>query len=270
MSGFITRSIELQTLTWVRDSNELFDYDDPFLVKQTFDLTGTSKVLRISDLCIIREDIGCNYEDARNLGIVSMGYKGRGAAFLSGERDGRVWQVVRAMSRCRLEEGDVLKVGRALLEVKQLCVFGYEEPRVFTGLPYVCSFDQGNGQTCRICLSDTHTQKNPLVSPCKCTGSVQFLHINCLREWLKTKLDTSANGRSTVYSWTSPHCELCKGEFPLTISVNGSCFSLISVQQPRYPFIVLQITNMEVAEPEVCIHVVSIRDGGSAFIVKLI
>lgn len=269
MSEFITRSIELQTLTWIRDSNELFDYDDPFLVKQTFDLSGTSKVLRLSDLCIVREDCESTYEEASSLGIVSLGHKGRGAAFLSEASDGRVWQVVRAMSRCRLEEGDVFKVGRVLLEVKQLSVFGYEEPQVFTGLTHVCFFDQGMRQTCRICLSDAHTQKDPLISPCKCAGSVQFIHVNCLREWLKTKLDASANGRSTVYSWTSPHCELCKDEFPLSISVDGTCFSLISVQQANYPFVVLQVTNMEVPEPEVNIHVVGLRDGSSAFIVTL-
>lgn len=270
MSEFITRSIELQTLTWVRDSNELFDYDDPYLVKQTFTIPVTSKVLRISDLCIVREDCGYSLDDARSLGIVSMGYKGHGAAFLSEERDRRVWQVVRALGECRVDEGDVFKVGRALIEIKQVCIFGYEEPRVSSGLTLACSFDQGNNQSCRICLSDSHTLQDPLISPCQCTGSVQFLHVNCLREWLKTKLESSASGKSTVYTWTSPHCELCKGEFPLTISMNDTNISLVSVLQPNSPFIVLQVTNTELAEPEVNIHVVGIRDGDSAVIVIFI
>lgn len=44
--------------------------------------------------------------------------------------------------------------------------------------------------TCRICLgddSDDQNNENPLVSPCKCMGSMTYIHINCLKEWLNSK-----------------------------------------------------------------------------------
>ncbi len=256
----------------MRDSNDLFDYDDLYLLKQNFLLPATSKVLRIADLCIVRQDCTCTLEDAADIGIVSLGERGKEAAFLSVQRDGRVWEVVRSMSKCVMEEGDVFRVGRAILEVKQICVFGYDEPRVnpTTQTPiYTFSFEQGERQACRICLSDTHTKKNPLISPCKCSGSVQFIHVNCLQEWLKTKLTTTSNGKSTIYTCTSLQCELCKSDFPFLICMDGTNISLTTIIQPNSPFIVLQVTNTEPVVPEVNMYVIAIRDGETAYIVSL-
>ena len=36
---------------------------------------------------------------------------------------------------------------------------------------------------CRICLNEQFTEDNPLVSPCKCAGTMQNVHIACLRGW---------------------------------------------------------------------------------------
>lgn len=40
-----------------------------------------------------------------------------------------------------------------------------------------------SGKACRICLDDTEEDSNPFITPCKCSGSMKFIHINCLREW---------------------------------------------------------------------------------------
>ena len=42
-------------------------------------------------------------------------------------------------------------------------------------------------KTCRICLEEAEELRNPLITPCKCIGSVRFIHMNCLREWLVSK-----------------------------------------------------------------------------------
>jgi len=33
---------------------------------------------------------------------------------------------------------------------------------------------------CRICLSEENEALNPLFSPCKCSGTMKFIHLNCL------------------------------------------------------------------------------------------
>ncbi|KAH8582649.1 Ssm4 ring finger fused to a forkhead associated (FHA) domain [Cryptosporidium sp. chipmunk genotype I] len=49
---------------------------------------------------------------------------------------------------------------------------------------------------CRICLSDdgegfidTNEPLNPLICPCDCKGSMQYVHLQCLRTWLESRLD---------------------------------------------------------------------------------
>lgn len=40
---------------------------------------------------------------------------------------------------------------------------------------------------CRFCWVNETTLENPLLSSCKCRGGVQYVHFQCLKEWVKTK-----------------------------------------------------------------------------------
>jgi E3 ubiquitin-protein ligase DOA10 len=42
------------------------------------------------------------------------------------------------------------------------------------------NLDATEGNNCRFCWCDGTTKENPLVTPCKCIGSVKFIHIECL------------------------------------------------------------------------------------------
>lgn len=55
--------------------------------------------------------------------------------------------------------------------------------------------------TCRICRSEG-TAEEPLFYPCKCSGSIKFVHQDCLMEWLSHS--------------QKKHCELCKTRFRFT------------------------------------------------------
>ncbi|USW52718.1 Putative Zinc finger, RING-type [Septoria linicola] len=57
------------------------------------------------------------------------------------------------------------------------------------------------GETCRICRSEG-TSDEPLFYPCKCSGSIKFVHQECLMEWLAHS--------------HKKHCELCKTPFRFT------------------------------------------------------
>lgn len=57
------------------------------------------------------------------------------------------------------------------------------------------------GETCRICRSEG-TPEEPLFYPCKCSGSIKFVHQECLMEWLSHS--------------HKKHCELCKTPFRFT------------------------------------------------------
>lgn len=71
----------------------------------------------------------------------------------------------------------------------------------------------GSDATCRICLSDEETSTDPLISPCACSGSLRWVHLNCLRTWmhgrLSAKPENGAHG-ATCFYWRPLECELCK------------------------------------------------------------
>ncbi len=69
-------------------------------------------------------------------------------------------------------------------------------------------------QTCRICLSDTPDPDDPFFSPCKCTGTMKYIHVKCLQQWLKSKLHTKHSSNSIAIYWKTLECELCKTPYP--------------------------------------------------------
>ncbi|KAI3393764.1 hypothetical protein diail_3723 [Diaporthe ilicicola] len=60
---------------------------------------------------------------------------------------------------------------------------------------------QAEPDTCRICRGEA-TPDEPLFYPCKCSGSIKFVHQDCLMEWLSHS--------------QKKHCELCKTPFRFT------------------------------------------------------
>jgi len=36
---------------------------------------------------------------------------------------------------------------------------------------------------CRFCYEPKLSQTDPLITPCKCTGSVRYIHLQCLKQW---------------------------------------------------------------------------------------
>lgn len=100
----------------------------------------------------------------------------------------------------------------------------------------------GGVNQCRICFSDANNDpENPLISPCKCSGSMKAIHIGCLRIWLSRKENVKSSGPNvTSYSWRAYHCELCKSEFQDRIYVNGRMFWLFEITRPTTNFMILE------------------------------
>ena len=83
--------------------------------------------------------------------------------------------------------------------------------------------------------------ENPLIHPCKCDGTMKFIHIECLREWLNSKRSYKENYAVKTYCWKALECELCKLRFPDRIcSETGKYIDLISFDKPNTEYLVLE------------------------------
>lgn len=93
-----------------------------------------------------------------------------------------------------------------------------------------------SGILCKICLSSQVEKNDPLITPCKCTGSMKHVHLRCIQHWMKSKLTTvnEGSGQVTTMCWRNLQCELCKSKLPCYLNYNREQVSLIPFENiPR-------------------------------------
>ncbi|XP_061830563.1 E3 ubiquitin-protein ligase MARCHF7 isoform X3 [Nerophis lumbriciformis] len=71
--------------------------------------------------------------------------------------------------------------------------------------------DEDEGDLCRICQMREESSSNPLIQPCCCTGSLQYVHQECIKRWLCSKIGSGTNLEAIT------NCELCKEKLRLNI-----------------------------------------------------
>ena len=85
---------------------------------------------------------------------------------------------------------------------------------------------------CRICFNDSTSQTNPLFAPCKCTGTMKFIHLICLKSWLNQKLSATDNPQLKSYYWKTFECEICKTIYPCKIDIILVCIEHLGAKYP--------------------------------------
>ncbi|CEF68147.1 Zinc finger, RING-CH-type domain and Zinc finger, RING/FYVE/PHD-type domain-containing protein [Strongyloides ratti] len=75
---------------------------------------------------------------------------------------------------------------------------------------------------CRICHSLEATKKSPLIAPCRCSGTMKYIHLSCLAKWLEL---------SPRCLFSIPSCELCGH-----IYQTGSILKLRRIHLPTLSF----------------------------------
>ena len=84
--------------------------------------------------------------------------------------------------------------------------------------------------TCRICFLTNSDEENPLISPCKCSGSMKNIHYLCLKKCIEIKIIKKTELFYKFYTWKSFSCEICKSEYPKYIRIKDSLFSLVDLE----------------------------------------
>ncbi|XP_072274328.1 E3 ubiquitin-protein ligase MARCHF7 isoform X2 [Pyxicephalus adspersus] len=71
--------------------------------------------------------------------------------------------------------------------------------------------EEEEGDLCRICQTGASSPSNPFIEPCKCSGSLQYVHQDCMKKWLHAKINSGSNLE------TITTCELCKEKLNLNL-----------------------------------------------------
>jgi hypothetical protein len=205
-----------------------------------------------------------------------------------------LWRVIRQSKYpCVLSPGDMLKMGRYKIRVRE-AVPDMTEPHAnakkrFSVVSTDSYDDEGatfasdrdnqgrmsdlspidndithglidiqSSEVCRICY-DNGEAGNPLITPCKCAGSMQYVHLKCLRRWMDGRLSVNNAGDASTttvsYFWRNLDCELCKASYPTSVECPAKgtptgveTVDLYELPVPESPYIVLE-SNIRVPPP---------------------
>ena len=85
---------------------------------------------------------------------------------------------------------------------------------------------------CRICYAEEEPVSdfnNPLVQPCKCSGSLKYIHLNCLKHWLNTKscIKVETNDNYSIFLVKPVECEICKTKFPDFVKHKDNLYEIL-------------------------------------------
>lgn len=116
--------------------------------------------------------------------------------------------------------------------------------------------EQSEEMVCRICLGTEAEGKaaveasgedlvNPLISPCKCAGTMGMIHLVCLRNWLETKRTKKVHRNQITLKFSKLDCELCKTCFPFKIAYKNQIVDIVGVEKPEKDFIILENLSNE-------------------------
>lgn len=105
-----------------------------------------------------------------------------------------------------------------------------------------------NSRICRICFEEDEGKENPLLSPCSCSGSMQFVHIKCLQQWRSRTENRKYGPFVTTYTWKAFHCELCKTKLQDTYQVDGQNYQIFNVQKPDKNYMIIETQQINMNE----------------------
>lgn len=247
----------------MRDSHGLFDYESDHISKSLFEVRSAG--------CLDRHEHSVQFlQQSPGNGLpgplvaVQPGGEQYSVALCSEE--GNFWTVVRflpgAKKGLELVTNSVIKLGRVIFRVKEIGE-GLEpdrpdQPPVETSMEI--DEEAGEEMTCRICYERQVTRDNPLLSPCRCDGTVKYLHLNCLKMWIKSKVTTRQTDSSITYQWKTIECDICKLELPLTLKTKTTQVSLFQHDKPAVPYIVLEACPTDRAGAK-ALHVIMMSNG---------
>lgn len=180
-----------------------------------------------------------------------------------------------------LRGGETIRLGCARIRVRQVVLAGPAllRPRLKAdgeGPPCMANPEPPEvmqGKSCRICMLDGPNEDDPLIAPCNCKGSVEYVHLGCLREWIRVRQNLPArNEPCDGFEYHPLTCDLCKGPYSSAVRhCQGDCQGeaplkesepLAEVPFVRPPFVVLEVPGRHYGGGGRRSHVLSLAGDG--------
>ena len=181
-----------------------------------------------------------------------------------------------------LKEGDIFKLGRITLRVKEIKTINNTfsqkkniinsknnfinnlnnnyfnnsiiESNILTGrtMTHKEEILQINKKSikklCRICYGEEDLEmNNPLIQPCQCSGTMKFIHYQCLKKWINTQsfIKIDNNDYCSIFLIKNIECELCKSKYPDLIKYKNKIYEIIEFHSLYDKYIILETLTVD-------------------------
>ena len=87
---------------------------------------------------------------------------------------------------------------------------------------------------CRLCYQEESNIEDPLLSPCKCSGSMKYIHYSCLKKSIQQKIQIRNEENCDLYFFKSYCCEICLETYPKYITYKTNVYNLVDIDTSKY------------------------------------
>ena len=246
--------IQVKCKTWNRESHGLFDYNSNQVIEQNLNTNTSGSLIRKgNDLYLTPEN------STPGTGLLLNIYESNGDFIIVPVKQEKLGLVLnkanfKGSKGFKLSEGDLVRLGKINLRVQSIS--NPECEKEVSGDEFEGS--NAGENTCRVCFR-THTNIiDPLLSICKCSGSMGLTHLKCMQRWLLSKAITKNNVNCVSYCWRSLCCDICKESLPQSFMHESNQYDLIFVPLPSKHSICLKDYRKE--KYEYILHVITASD----------
>ena len=176
-----------------------------------------------------------------------------------------------------MKEGDILRVGRITIKIKKIKLNKCKDNKDNKNIKDKKNYNDNDNisintnlnvkdiqtetnnkkiyekeetqkcKICRICYIEEETIDNPLIQPCICSGSMKYIHLDCLKQWLQTsifvKIEESQD--CSIYLFKTPECELCKTKFTDFIRHKGRLYEILDFKNDFNNYLIIESITLD-------------------------
>ena len=255
--------------TWIKDSNELFDYESTEIIKQELNINSSCTFHRNKNqIEYIERDLNETLnpiQQGESLFYINKQYNDfifSSHSFIStsninlNEKSNfdKTWISLKNYQNTNkkfkgysISQGDIIKLGRIILKVREIKIDKnnindnnyYLKSNLKTSLNInnleINNLKTKNKKLCRVCYCDNIEVDSPLINPCKCSGGLKYIHLSCLKQWIKSNATLSTSNENCIYYiFNQIYCELCKENFPDYVKVDDTIYSIWDFSESKF------------------------------------
>ena len=167
----------------------------------------------------------------------------------------RIWKLFNKEELYEIQEEDIIKIGHLRLKFDKIYFKdeNKENKNILNDDNFgsSISIDQNNNNNisennfihdtepnethyCRICYQREINKNDPLICPCKCYGSMKFVHLSCLKNSINIKIHKKHEKYYDIYLYQNYNCQICLSTFPKYLIIKNKKINLLDIDTSNY------------------------------------